>query len=145
VAAASVVGAFAVAVASAVRAFEAVASAEVDFAQLESAAGAGRPAASLAPGGERPEVAGEQLQVAQAGARQDGVQGGADDGRDIDPAGDTVRAGVIAGPGTARQVSALRARRTMAATIHMTTAMDMTIATRFGNASGTGTYIASCG
>jgi hypothetical protein len=150
VAAALGAGAFAAAVASAVRTFAVVASGVVDFGPSESAVDAGRPAASLALVGERPEVAGEQLQVARAGAQQDGVPDGAEDGQAIDPAGETVAVGAIAGLGTARQVSASRARHTTTATIHTTTATDtavtdMTTVSQFGSASLTGTHIAWCG
>jgi hypothetical protein len=150
VVAASVAGAFAVAVASAVRAFVAVASARADFAPLESAVDAGRPEVSLALVGERPEVVGERSQVARAGVQQESVLDGGEDGRAIDPAGDTVAAGAFAGLGTARQVSALRARHTTTATIHTTTATDtavtdMTTVPWFGSASLTDTHIAWCG
>ena len=118
-------------------------------ADCVSAGDAGR---QFALDGERPEVAGEPWQVGQAGVQQDCVPDGAEDGRAIDLAGDTVAAGAIVGPGTVRRVSALRARRTTAATIHMTTAMDTadmamatTIAFRSGRASGTGTHIVGVG
>ena len=144
--AASEVEAFAAVEDSAAGAFVVVALAPVDFAQLESAAGDGLSAVSAAPVGERLEVVGAQSLVALAGALQDGVRDGADDGRDIDPAG------VIAGLGTVRrQVSASQALRTTAATIHMTTdtmttaPMAMMIALRCHKAFGMVSRIVWCG
>jgi hypothetical protein len=114
------------------------------FAQLESAEGDGLSAVSVAPVGERLEVVGVQSQVALAGALQDGVRDGADDGRGIDPA--EVIAGLVR-----RQVSASRALRTTAATIRMTmdimitAPMAMTIALRCHRAFGMASRTVWCG